>query len=173
MCFLAKHPDTGEELGYIQFIENRGILEFANYRAQLSGDTLGIGSSDKKEKSYLAGGHGEGYKLAALTLTGEGFKIYVKASRCEWNFYMAPAGKKHVGFVCVKLVPRNNNVLEANKRAAKKRELVGTPKSRNATANIWEDASFQIKGRKMEGDKIKSILTKEEVLKWTELAVDR
>ncbi|KAF4630319.1 hypothetical protein G7Y89_g7815 [Cudoniella acicularis] len=68
IIFKELHPDSKKELGYIKWSSGAGTVEITNYNARLSGKSLGLGVTSKQKKPYLAGTHGEGYKIACLTL---------------------------------------------------------------------------------------------------------
>jgi len=80
---MAIHPYTNRELGFIRYSKRAGVVDLTNYNSQLSGDSLGMGYSSKVRQEHLAGQHGEGYKLAALTLVRNGFRVAIKASKCD------------------------------------------------------------------------------------------
>ena len=61
----ARHPDTGDLLGFVRYKEKDGMLELTNFKARLSRATLDLGVTSKREKDHLAGTHGEGFKISA------------------------------------------------------------------------------------------------------------
>jgi hypothetical protein len=76
----ARHPDTGELLGFVRYKEKDGMLELTNFKARLSRATLDLGVTSKREKDHLAGTHGEGFKIAALVMVREGYQARLETS---------------------------------------------------------------------------------------------
>ncbi|KAF4228936.1 hypothetical protein CNMCM8980_006537 [Aspergillus fumigatiaffinis] len=56
-------------LGYIRYDHIKGSAEFANFSSRLDPECLEMGHTTKREDRRLAGGHGEGLKIAALVLS--------------------------------------------------------------------------------------------------------
>jgi hypothetical protein len=161
--FSATHPQTKEELGYIKFSKAKKMLELTNYNARLIRETMGLGCTTKVGKRHLAGQHGEGYKLAALALIRDGYKVNVKASGGSWNFYEEDRkGHKHEKKLCVSIKKESANIIYARKRAVAQRK--SRKLARLAKGNIWEDVTFRISSSK-------SILTREEVKSWLEFSL--
>lgn len=92
----ARHPDTGDLLGFIRYKENEGILELTNFKASLSRATLDLGVISKREKGHLAGTHGEGFKIAALVMAREGYQARIESSNYYWRFAFGGRSKSHL-----------------------------------------------------------------------------
>jgi hypothetical protein len=168
LCWMAVHPETKLDLGFIRFSKRKGAVDITNYNASLSGETLALGSTSKRGKEHLAGHHGEGYKIAALTLHRKGYNVKIKASSCTMKFEVGKPRKKHAGELCVRIERAKTNPLAKQQNEPKQRKLKGLP--RLLKGNIWEDVSFQISGRKtrLEGE---IELEEEEFMKWTKLCL--
>ncbi|KAI9773653.1 MAG: hypothetical protein M1840_006927 [Geoglossum simile] len=164
LLFIATHPDTETELGFIRFTKKSGMVELTNYSASLGGKTLGIGSTSKAGKDHLAGHHGEGYKIAALVLHREGYVVKIHASGCNWTFFEALEGKKHAGELCVRIVPRSEKALQQLKDKYATKAAKG---KRPRRGNIWEDVTFKIVCRKEAPP-----VTEKEFRTWVRLALD-
>ncbi|KAH0569248.1 hypothetical protein GP486_000004 [Trichoglossum hirsutum] len=166
MLFVAIHPDEETELGYIRFSKGRkgnGTVELTNYNAWLSGTTIGIGSTSKAGKDYLAGHHGEGYKMAAMALLREGYQVEIKASECVWKFFEAPQDKKYAGELCVCIKTKGTKHIQDLKDKYAKRISKG---KRLRRGNIWEDVTFNINGSE------RATVTKAIFQEWTKLALE-
>jgi len=145
--FSATHPYTNQELGYIRFSKPEEMLELTNYNASLHPETMGLGCTSKCDKDYLAGNHGEGYKLAALALLRDGYKVNVKTSKHTWTFYEDDrASVKYAKKLSVE-------IKKTDKKSA-----------RPTTGNIREDVTFKISSGRL-------ILTAEEVQNWMKLSL--
>ncbi|KAB8213153.1 hypothetical protein BDV33DRAFT_210468 [Aspergillus novoparasiticus] len=96
----AANGDAGQPklLGYICFNRHQGSAGFTNFGSSLDYSCLEIGHTNKKSDSRLAGGHGEGLKLAALVLCRENHRVRIAASGCYWHF--AFNGKSKANFSC-------------------------------------------------------------------------
>jgi hypothetical protein len=92
----ARHPDTGELLGFVRYKEKDGMLELTNFKARLSRVTLDLGVTSKREKAHLAGTHGEGFKIAALVIVREGYQARLETSSYYWRFTFAGPSKSHL-----------------------------------------------------------------------------
>ncbi|KAE8335077.1 hypothetical protein BDV24DRAFT_156316 [Aspergillus arachidicola] len=84
----AANGDAGQPklLGYICFNRHQGSAGFTNFGSSLDYSCLEIGHTTKKLDSRLAGGHGEGLKLAALVLCRENHRHFVFNSKSKANF---------------------------------------------------------------------------------------
>ncbi|KAI9781879.1 MAG: hypothetical protein M1839_005673 [Geoglossum umbratile] len=166
MLFVAIHPDEETELGYIRFSKGRkgnGTVELTNYNAWLSGTTIGIGSTSKAGKDYLAGHHGEGYKMAAMALLREGYQVEIKASGCVWKFFEAPQDKKYAGELCVCIKTKGAKHIQDLKDKYSMRISKG---KRFRRGNIWEDVTFNINGSE------RATVTEAIFQEWTKLALE-
>src|SRR6266487_3996847 len=84
-----QHPDgTPTLLGWIRFDSGTGVIEITNCNAQLGPSFVDIGRSTKKKSNALAGGYGEGAKIAALILTRDGYQFQYQATSFNWKFYL-------------------------------------------------------------------------------------
>ncbi|KAE9373627.1 hypothetical protein N431DRAFT_557673 [Stipitochalara longipes BDJ] len=164
LCFKAIHLDTGAERGYIRLLKERGVLELTNYDAWLPGNSLNIGSTSKSGNDDMAGSHGEGYKLAALILKDQGFDVNIKASECDWEFFVPAEGDKHEGVLCIDIKKRASTRLQTAKNTyARKIDRNGPMTLRQ---NVWQDVTTQI------GKQFKRSVTEEEFLQWIKCALD-
>ncbi|KAJ6016434.1 hypothetical protein N7540_011025 [Penicillium herquei] len=84
-------PDPGcggqvqRVLGFIKYDKKCGRVTLTNANAWLPIEALEMGWSTKAGQTGV-GGFGEGLKLAALTLSRDGLKVRIAASRCNWLF---------------------------------------------------------------------------------------
>ncbi|KAL2848982.1 hypothetical protein BJX68DRAFT_276168 [Aspergillus pseudodeflectus] len=122
-------------LGYIYFNRHRGSAEFTNFGSSLDYSCLEMGHTTKKMDDRLAGGHGEGLKIAALVLCRESHQVRIAANGCYWHFGFN--GRSKANFFC-RLTP------------VKARQGPGTTNKQRApprlSARIWEDVSITIRG---------------------------
>ncbi|RAL06491.1 uncharacterized protein BO97DRAFT_358636, partial [Aspergillus homomorphus CBS 101889] len=156
MDFQPKHSITGDQseityvvncpasgsvaaghssvLGYIRFNVIHGRIEFATLGTTLHEDCLELGHSTKKgNDSRLAGGHGEGLKLAALVLSRQNHYIKISTNGCHWTFNFN--GRNKTNFYC-RIAPSK----------AKRETLpvdAGAEPPRLST-NIWNDVCVTI-----------------------------
>jgi len=121
LTFKAIHPTLGQELGYIRYSNNAGTLELVNYNARLSGKTLGLGFTSKRMNINLAGAHGEGYKIACLTMIRNNYIVNFKASSAHWNFNIPKIGKRNAGYLCCTVKRFQGSVIERMKYAVQKK----------------------------------------------------
>jgi hypothetical protein len=164
LCFKAIHPDTGAELGFIRLLKDKGVLELTNYNAWLPGKSLGIGGTSKTGNEQMAGSHGEGYKVAALTMKKHGFDVNTKASECDWEFLVPAQGEKHEGILCADIKKRRPaRILTAKNAYARRQAKEGSITLRQ---NVWEDVTFTI------GKEFKSFVTEGDFQQWINVALD-
>jgi hypothetical protein len=128
---------SGELLGFVRY--SKGIVELTNFGAQLRRAALGVGDSTKQEKEYLAGNHGEGFKVASLVMLRRGYQVRFAASGYYWNFRF---GGSDMNQLYCHLSPISEAALRKQKEAHSAR--VGKGASRELVANPWEDVSVQI-----------------------------
>ena len=151
----ALHPQTRSLLGYIRFLKDKGMVELTNFNAQLARRTLNMGGGDKQFKEYLAGGHGEGYKAAAVVALRKGYQFRYEASSCYWNFHCGKLDKSPEQIYC-HLQPKRPQPLQKTMKDYDDRFGTGLP--RNETSYIHQDVSVKIgnvsKYKKKSGDKI-------------------
>ncbi|KIW87085.1 uncharacterized protein Z519_12382 [Cladophialophora bantiana CBS 173.52] len=67
--------DNAQLLGYIRFQSKPGYLELTNFKAKLEQRYLDLGETTKRNNNALAGGRGEGFKLAALMMRHNGDSV--------------------------------------------------------------------------------------------------
>ncbi|EHA21823.1 hypothetical protein ASPNIDRAFT_184074, partial [Aspergillus niger ATCC 1015] len=122
----AGHPPV---LGFIRFNVTQGRAEFANFGAALDEQCLELGHTTKKTgDGRLAGGHGEGLKLAALVLSRRNHHVKISANGCHWTFNFN--GRAKANFYC-RITP-----------SKAKREPAATDSSAKPprlSARVWED----------------------------------
>src|SRR6266498_583550 len=92
----AHHPYKDRLLGFIEYTQRTGVVEFANFSAVLSPSSLALGFTTKTDKDHLAGGHGEGFKLAALVMLRAGYAVHIAASGFYWNFRWGGRDKRQL-----------------------------------------------------------------------------
>ncbi|PMD41313.1 hypothetical protein L207DRAFT_581755 [Hyaloscypha variabilis F] len=164
LCFKAIHPDTREEIGFIRLLKEQGVLELTNYDAWLPGNSLNIGGTSKSGNDNMAGSHGEGYKVAALILKHHKFDVNIKASECDWEFFVPAQGEKHEGVLCVDIRRRASTRLQTAKNTYAEKIARNGPMT--LRQNVWQDVTFQI------GKQFKRSVTEREFLRWIECALD-
>ncbi|KAH9206335.1 hypothetical protein DL95DRAFT_315740 [Leptodontidium sp. 2 PMI_412] len=160
-----QRPDgTPTVLGWVRFDSGTGVIEMTNCNAQLGSSFVDIGGSTKTKSNALAGGYGEGAKIAALILTRDGYQVQYQATSFNWKFYLG--GPKGQNLFC-SLTPISDREL-GNRRAQHEAALrQGT--SRDMVSNPWEDVMVRIgsiqsgKGRKV---------TMEEFRAWIKVSLD-
>ncbi|KAI9041054.1 uncharacterized protein KD926_007471 [Aspergillus affinis] len=91
-------PLARKILGYIRFNKAQGSAEFTNLGSSLDPQHLEMGHTTKKRDDRLAGGHGEGLKLAALVLSRAEHHVKISASGLYWNFGFN--GQAKANFYC-------------------------------------------------------------------------
>lgn len=133
-----ERPLFQQVLGYIRFNKVQGSAEFTNFGSNLDYRCLELGHTTKKKDHRLAGGHGEGLKIAALVLCRENHHVKISVNSFHWHFGFN--GLSKANFFCC-LIP-----------AKVKREpsaLSDTGRPAKLSAKIGEDVSVTIeKGQK-------------------------
>jgi hypothetical protein len=161
----ARYPDSGELLGYIRFVEDKGTLELTNFGAQLSRKSLDLGATSKRDKTHLAGTHGEGFKVAALVMARHGYQVRFEASSYYWSFRFGGPDDKHL--YC-HLTPISEKKLKKQMKANRAETSQGFP--RELKANNWEDVTVRI-GR-LYGPQWGERIKKQQFLSWVKVAID-
>ncbi|KAJ6004667.1 hypothetical protein N7540_013036 [Penicillium herquei] len=82
---LYQNWEAKRALGFIKYDKKCGRVTLTNANAQLPIEALEVGWSTKTGQTGV-GGSGEGLKLAALTLSRDGLRVRIAASRCNWLF---------------------------------------------------------------------------------------
>ncbi|RDH26149.1 hypothetical protein BDQ94DRAFT_176607 [Aspergillus welwitschiae] len=144
ITFVVERPPSVEPvitgpssvLGFIRFDVLQGRAEFANLGTTLGENCLELGHSTKTgDDGRLAGGHGEGLKLAALVLSRHGHHVRISTNGCHWTFNFN--GSKKSNFYC-RIAPS-----KAKREAAPS----GPPaEAAKLTASVWEDVCVTIDG---------------------------
>jgi hypothetical protein len=152
-------------LGFIRYREKEGDLEFTNFGAKLSRETLDLGVTSKRKKDHLAGTHGEGFKVASLVMVRSGYQVRYEASSYYWSFTLGGKDGRHL--YC-NISPISDNKLEKQK----KEHFDGVSKGslRKLKANNWEDVTVRI-GR-VYGPYWGGKITREEFMAWTTVSLD-
>jgi hypothetical protein len=161
----ARYPDSGELLGYIRYLEDKGTLELTNFRAQLSRKSLDLGATSKRDKKHLAGTHGEGFKVAALVMARRGYQVRFEASSYYWTFRFGGPDDKHL--YCY-FSPISEKKLKKQMKANKAEIGKGSP--RELKAHNWEDVTVRI-GR-LYGPQWGEKIEKQQFLSWVKVAID-
>ena len=150
-------------LGFIRYKEKGGILELTNFKARLSRTTLDLGVTSKGEKDYLAGTHGEGFKIAALVMVRTGYQARIEASSYYWRFNFAGRSGSHL--YC-NLSPISEAKLQKQRRA----HALKAEKPRELQNHIWEDVSIKV-GR-VHGPNWGDKITRHEFNQWMKVTID-
>lgn len=133
-----ERPPFQQVLGYIRFNKVQGSAEFTNFGSNLDYRCLELGHTTKKKDHRLAGGHGEGLKIAALVLCRENHHVKISANSFHWHFGFN--GLSKANFFC-RLIPAKV------KREPSAPSDTGRPAK--LSAKIGEDVSVTIeKGQK-------------------------
>ena len=87
----ARHPDTDDLLGFIQFKHDKdgyclGGLKIVNFRAALKYRNLGTGATTKFRDRRQTGQHGDGMKLSALVYRRNNYNVCYESSSFKWRF---------------------------------------------------------------------------------------
>jgi hypothetical protein len=163
--FVALHPDTKKELGFIRLSKKTGTLELTNYNSWLSAKSINLGTTSKRGNNFYAGHHGEGYKIATVALLRDKYLVKIRASKCTWDFFAASPGKKYEGEACVTFkIKRDEEDIKPMKDAYAARIATGRPRKRSG--NIWEDVTVLIGGGKSKH------VTVDEFMEWIKFALD-
>jgi hypothetical protein len=151
-------------LGWVRFDTGTGEIEITNCNAQLRPSFVDIGGSTKKKSNALAGGYGEGAKIAALILTREGYQVQYQSTSFNWKFYLG--GPQGLHFFC-SLTPIPDK--ELSKRRAQYETAFRQGSPRDMVANPWEDVTVRI-GSIDRGKGMK--VTMEEFREWIKVSLD-
>lgn len=154
----ARYPSSKQLLGYISLKD--GVLEFTNFKTQLSPRALDLGSSSKRDSSETAGTHGEGFKVASLVMLRNGYRVQYQASEFYWTMRF---GEKHKDTLYCVLSGMKKATLIKLKSTTRKHKG-----PRELSGNIWEDVTLKIGAIRGQGKKI----TKEDWAKWMGVSVD-
>ncbi|PVH68501.1 hypothetical protein DL98DRAFT_380416, partial [Cadophora sp. DSE1049] len=154
-----------ELLGYIRYVEDKGTLELTNFGAQLSRKSLDLGATSKRDKTHLAGTHGEGFKVAALVMARHGYQVRFEASSYYWSFRFGGPDDKHL--YC-NLTPISEKKLKKEMKANRAKTSQGFP--RELRANNWEDVTVRI-GR-LYGPQWGERIERQQFLSWVKVAID-
>ncbi|KAH8589310.1 hypothetical protein B0O99DRAFT_676727 [Bisporella sp. PMI_857] len=156
-----RHKATNKVLGFIQYDRKKGEVQMSNYGAQLPRRCLELGVSTKRGMKRLAGTHGEGFKVGALVMVREGYKVRYEASSFYWNFSFG--GKDKRTLYC-NLSPQSAAKLQRERDAYGR--LDADAKVRRLKGNIWEDVTVRIGcihgcsgGNRVQEDQFKAWLT--------------
>lgn len=156
----GRHPDTGKLLGFIHYEGKTGMLELANFGAELPLSSLILGYTTKRNHGKLAGGHGEGFKLAALALLRNGYAVHIEASGYYWNFHWGRQDSNQL--YCKITAPRERAPRETGNATIKNGAL------RGKKTNICTDVKFTVGVRRGVGKKI----SVEHFQDWTKTTLD-
>lgn len=157
----ARHPATDVLLGFIRFKD--GVLEFTNFKSQLSRSALDIGESTKRDNEEAAGTHGEGFKIASLVMVRRGYRVQYEASEFYWT--MKFAGRYENMLYCFLTEMSESKITKLKQKYQAK---VDKGSHRELQNNIWEDVSVKIGKIRGIGSKIK----KADFLKWIDVSLD-
>jgi hypothetical protein len=140
--YLAKAYDDRnrqELLGFVSYSQRTGIVQLTNFKAQLSRRNLNMGSSTKRDNKDLAGSHGEGFKIAALLMTGNGYRVRYEANKFYWKFRYTKADQEALHCDLSRIA---DSVIQG---AMEKNNLeLAQGLKRGPTANCWEDVTVEI-----------------------------
>jgi hypothetical protein len=167
--FIAKVIRSGQQhpngtpmlLGWVRFDSGTGMIEITNRNAQLGPSFIDIGGSTKKKSNALAGGYGEGAKIAALILTRDGYQVQYQSTSFNWKFYLG--GPKGLHFFC-SLTP-----ISIRERRAQLKTAFQQESPRDMITNPSEDVTVRIGSFDSgKGNKV----TMEEFREWIEVSLD-
>ncbi|OQV00919.1 hypothetical protein CLAIMM_06354 [Cladophialophora immunda] len=134
-------------LGYIRFQSKQGTLELTNFNAKLERKHLDLGETSKRNNNALAGGHGEGFKLAALAMRRNGHSVKFETNSFCWSFSFRGTRPR---LVC--LLDNPPPKLMREQEAEFSRQWSSRDFQRRPTPYIWEDMTVKIgKSRDRQG----------------------
>jgi hypothetical protein len=141
--YTAKFRDADKNLlGFVKHSAAAGTIELANFGASLCPEVLENGYTTKDGASKLAGGHGEGLKMAALVFLREGYRFHIQSSEHNWNFNFGGAGNRNI--VCSFSWPKGQ--ADEGYKEKNRRKFDQKSGSEELKAHIWEDVSVTIGG---------------------------
>ncbi|RJE22051.1 hypothetical protein PHISCL_05598 [Aspergillus sclerotialis] len=149
-------------MGLIEFNKATGrvVLANASPTSRMEPKHLQLGNTSKDKKPDMAGSHGDGFKLAALVMSRDKYKVRIEASNYYWNFgFKAPLRKK---FICTlnpskKKPPSSSNI---------RQHLTPMPQFKN---RIWKDVTVTIgSGRQPEARRVEQ----KEFTRWLGVTFD-
>ena len=164
----SSNPSNPDILGFIRFKKDPGSVELINFGASLDSQCLEIGYSSKLGQESLAGGHGEGLKVAALVLCRNHYRVHIAANSLYWNFGFG--GTSRANFYC-RLSEPSANVIHQQEDAYENQMASEAP--RGLTASIGHDVSVLIgreRGRDRNSDEGR--VSVGEFQRWMETTVD-
>ena len=135
----AHNVKSDTMVGFIRFLKSKGVLEITNFSAQLCRKALNLGVSSKRNSEHLAGTHGEGFKIATLTMIREDYQVRYESSNYYWNFYLGGSDK---GDLYCRFSPVKETELEKRKATEYSRRPSTT--KRDAVSCVWEDVTVKI-----------------------------
>ena len=100
---------------------------------------LDIGVTTKRGSHETAGKHGEGFKVGALVMTRNLYRVRYESSNFYWAFKFG--GHLQQQLYC-SLSPMNENKIKTLRDKEEKRIAAGT--ARQLQSNIWEDVTVKI-----------------------------
>ncbi|EXJ59497.1 uncharacterized protein A1O5_12122 [Cladophialophora psammophila CBS 110553] len=157
--------DNDQLLGYIRFQSKPGCLELTNFKAKLERKHLDLGETTKRNNNALAGGHGEGFKLAALVMRRNGHSVRFETNSFCWNFSFRGARPR----LCC-LLGKPPPKLMQEQRAEYTRQRAAGHSQRGLTSYIWEDMTVKIgKSRDREGAQK---VTEQDFREWMKVSID-
>ncbi|OAL28960.1 hypothetical protein AYO22_02396 [Fonsecaea multimorphosa] len=152
-------------LGYIRFQSKQGILELTNLKAKLDRKHLDLGETSKRDNNALAGGHGEGFKLAALVMRRNGYSVRFETNSFCWNFSFQGTRPR---LYC--LLNKPGAKLLREQRSSYRRGQAAGDVQRGLTSYIWEDMTVKIgKSRDREGAQK---VSEEDFRAWMKVSID-
>ncbi|OAL39774.1 hypothetical protein AYO20_00686 [Fonsecaea nubica] len=158
-------PGRGRLLGYIRFQAKQGSLELTNFKAKLDRKHLDLGETSKRGNEALAGGHGEGFKLAALVMRRNGHSVRFETNSFCWNFSFRGIRPR----LCCILSEPGPKLVRDQREEYNRREMAGDTQ-RGLTSYIWEDMTVKIgKSKYREGSQK---VSEEDFRKWMDVSID-
>jgi hypothetical protein len=113
--FEARHPTNNLILGFISHSRKTGVVELANYHAQLQRRALFLGGSTKAEDEEAAGMYGEGMKCAAVILLRHNYQVRYATGEMLWKFIFDKSYPKRQLY-CLRSKIRTKKILEQSKK---------------------------------------------------------
>ncbi|OAP56275.1 hypothetical protein AYL99_09454 [Fonsecaea erecta] len=145
---ITARTESGHLLGYIRFNGKQGTLELTNFKAKLDRKHLALGATSKRNNDTFAGGHGEGFKLAALVMRRNGHSVMFETNSFRWNFSFRGSDPH----LCCLLNNPRPKLLREQRDEYERRQRSARDAHRGLTSYIWEDMTVKIgKSRDREG----------------------
>lgn len=161
-----------ECLGYILFKEVKdggGSIELTNRRTTLQPWHLDLGATSKANDAQQAGAHGEGLKLAVLTLMRgpQNHSVRCRSGGFGWTFNFTNQGR-----LVVRLKRMAPEAIDARRSSSRTLGPFAANPTRDVQFVIGEKPSGRNEGRNEHGENVsRRLVRREDFEKWTEAAL--